>query len=99
MKKSLAIRKSAVAKVRRAGLSDGTRMLICRMAMCGLSNKAIKASCGVTEYQIYQAQKWGNVKKIDYRDALNPIGKHVQNKCEELSDNVQLKHLERLLLK
>jgi hypothetical protein len=85
--------------MRKAGVSDGTRMLICRMAMCGFSNKAIRSECGVADYRIYQAQRWGNVRKADYRDAISPLGKHVMKRLTGMEDSAQLKRLERLLLK
>lgn len=99
MNMSPALRKRVVAVMRKAGVSDRTRMLICRMAMCGLSNRAIRAECGVTDYRISQAQKWGNVRKTDYRDAKNAIGKHVVGKLIEMDEAAQLRSLERLLLK
>jgi hypothetical protein len=99
MNMSPALRKRVVAVMRKAGVSDRTRMLICRMAMCGLSNRAIRSECGVTDYRIYQAQKWGNVRKADYRDAKSPLGKHVLGRLIEMDDAAQLRSLERLLLK
>jgi hypothetical protein len=94
-----ALQKRLVITMRKAGVSDSTRMLICRMAMCGFSNKAIRKECGVPDYRIYQAQKWGNVRKADYRDATSPLGKHIVSKLTSVADSASLRRLERLLLR
>ena len=100
-KKQLAIpkRKVELARARAAGIDEDLRLRIVRMAMLGFSNKAMIAHLGVTQSQIYSAQKWGNVKKLDYRDAQSAIGKAVVERLEDISDSKLVKNLERILLK
>lgn len=100
--KQLAIRpqrKIEVAKARAAGIDEDLRLRIVRMAMLGFSNKAMIAHLHVTVNQITKAQKWANVRKFDYRDAVSPIGKAVVSKLEDISDSKLVKNLERILLK
>jgi hypothetical protein len=93
------VRKVELAKARAAGIDEDLRLRIVRMAMLGFSNKAMIAHLGITQNQIYKSQKWANVRKADYRDAISPIGKEVARRLEDISDTKLVKNLARILLK
>jgi transposase len=73
--------------------------LIRAYATLGLSNRAIRTHLGVTDNYIYKILKPSKIKRVDYRDALNPVGKMVVQKLDRLAERKLVEHLERYLLK
>lgn len=69
------------------------------MATLGFSNRAIRAHTGLTDNQIQLRLKRANIKRVDYRDAISPIGKAVVFKLDGLAEKKLVEHIERYLLK
>lgn len=73
--------------------------LIWAYATLGLSNRAMRTNLGVTDYQISRVLKKAGIKRIDYRDATNEVGRAVVNKLDTMSERMLVDHLEKHLIK
>lgn len=73
--------------------------LIWAYATLGLSNRAMRNNLGVTDYQIARVLKKAGIKRIDYRDATNEVGRAVVYKLDTLADRQLVDHIEKYLIK
>jgi len=69
------------------------------MAMLGFSNRAIRSHIGLSDSQIQKKLKSAGIKRVDYRDGVNPIGRAVIQRLDHLAEKRLIQHIERHLLK
>ena len=82
------------------GMADEmVEYMIWAYATLGLSNRAMRNNLGVSDYQISRVLKKAGVKRVDYRDAVNPVGKAVVRKLDDMSERMLVDHLEKHLIK
>jgi hypothetical protein len=82
------------------GMADEmAEYLIWAYATLGFSNRAMRNNLGVSDYQIARVLKKAGIKRVDYRDATNEVGKAVVHKLDNMSERMLVDHLEKHLIK
>jgi hypothetical protein len=82
------------------GMADEmAEYLIWAYATLGFSNRAMRNNLGVTDYQIGRVLRKAGIKRIDYRDATNEVGRAVVDKLDGMADRQLVDHLEKYLIK